>query len=72
MSNYKQQHLINVLEHLMHLCKGKKRQEFQKILFLFYVFSVLQPEPTLPERYQLARAGLHWYCSAKAVRTLSF
>ncbi|CAF1509821.1 unnamed protein product [Rotaria magnacalcarata] len=26
---------------------------------------ILQPEQTLPEKYQLARAALYWYCSTK-------
>ena len=33
------------------------------VSFLFN--SVLQPEPTLPERHQLARAVIFWYCSTK-------
>lgn len=30
--------------------------------------SILQPEPALAEKYQLARAVVYWYCSAKMVR----
>ena len=30
--------------------------------------SILQPEPALAEKYQLARAVIYWYCSAKMVR----
>lgn len=50
----------------MHLCK-EQRSFFLLISYVLFSFSVLQPEQTLPEKYQLARAVLQWYCSSKMV-----
>jgi hypothetical protein len=45
----------------------RKKYYFTLIIQVISYFSVLQPEQTLPEKYQLARAALHWYCPTKIV-----
>ena len=50
----------------------KKKDYFVIVTSLIYCFSILQPEQTLPEKYQLARAALHWYCPTKIVSVLKF
>ncbi|CAF1256318.1 unnamed protein product [Adineta steineri] len=38
---------------------------FNQCIRACHALIVLQPGQTLPEKYQLARAALHWYCSTK-------
>ncbi|CAF0851318.1 unnamed protein product [Rotaria sordida] len=38
---------------------------FNQCVRACHALIILQPEPTLPEKYQLARAMLNWYCSTK-------
>ncbi|CAF3370662.1 unnamed protein product [Rotaria sp. Silwood1] len=38
---------------------------FNQCVRACHALIILQPEPILPEKYQLARAMLHWYCSTK-------
>ncbi|CAF2850281.1 unnamed protein product [Rotaria sp. Silwood2] len=44
---------------------------FNQCVRACHALIILQPEPTLPEKYQLARATLHWYCSTKLASELS-